>query len=458
MSIREWRFSEIANVVNGQLVGADGFYTRVCTDSRQLKAGDFFVALAGERFDAHAFVAEAEKQGAVACLVSQAQAVKIPQIVVADTRIALGLFAAAWRAQFAIPVIGLTGSNGKTTVKEMIAAVLRQGGEVLATQGNFNNDIGVPLTLLSITAQHRAAVIEMGANHPEEIRYLTKLVKPTHGLITNAGPAHLEGFGSVEGVSKAKGELFEELPASSVAIINADDVYASYWQSLAEPRVVRRFGLNNDVTTDIRAQLNADGSAEVIAPAHKAHLKLQLPGAHNMRNALAALAVGAELALDFDSMIAALAALSPVKGRLMPVAGINGLNLLDDTYNANPASLRAALDVVSQLPGEAWLVLGDMGELGDNSIAMHADIGVRAKTLGITRLYAIGEFATAAAKAFGDGAEIFFDIETLVAAVRSVARANVNVLVKGSRAAKMERVIAGLLDTSSVTKPIAKKG
>lgn len=418
----------------------------VSTDTRSLQGGELFVALRGPQFDGHDFLMQARAAGAAACLIEGDAPAALPAIRVADTRRALGQLAAAWRARFDLPLVGVTGSNGKTTVKEMLAAILGRDGPVLATRGNLNNDIGLPLTLFGLDRVHCAAVIEMGANHPGEIAALTGIARPTVGVVTNAGSAHLEGFGSLEGVAQAKGELFAGLPADAVAVINADDRFAALWHTQAAARRVLHFGLDAEAEVRGSWEPSADGGRLAMAtPAGALDIRLALPGRHNALNALAAAAAALAAGASLDSIGAGLEDFRPVAGRLQWRTARNGARLLDDTYNANPDSLEAGLPVLTSAPGQHWLVLGDMGELGDGAVALHRRAGEMARAAGVERLFAIGDLAREAAAGFGDGARHFVDPQALVAALAAELDAGVTILVKGSRRMRMERVVEALL-------------
>jgi len=445
------RLSEVALATGGRVVGEDAAFAAVSTDSRAIQAGDLFVALRGERFDGHDFVVDCLQRGAAAAMVDarwQAEQAA-PLLVVEDTRLALGTLAAHWRGKFALPLAAVTGSNGKTTVKEMLASILRANSAddaVLATQGNLNNDIGLPLTLLKLRATHRYAVIEMGMNHPGEILYLTCLAKPAVALINNALPAHLEGLGSVEAVAHAKGEIFEGLADDGTAIINIDDQFAPLWKQLAAPRKVLTFGLDHaaDVSADYR--LNSDSCELTLkSPQGEAAVRLPVPGVHNVRNALAATAVATAMEVPLRSIVDGLQQYGGVKGRLQRKAGLHGSTVIDDTYNANPASMRAAIDVLAACPGKRVLVLGDMGELGETAAEMHREIGAYAKSAGLDRLLVLGELSKEMAGAFGAGAQHFESPEALGEVLSKQLTANTTVLVKGSRFMRMERVVALLL-------------
>ena len=440
--------SEAAGVLGAEQIGEDVHFAGLSTDTRSLRQGNLFVALQGPSFDGHDYVGQADARGAAAAAVSRPVGGSLPLLRVADTRLALGALAADWRRRFDIPVVAITGSNGKTTVKEMVAAILHRSGRPLVTAGNFNNDIGLPLTLGRLGPEHDYAVLELGANHPGEIAALAAIAAPGIGLVNNAAPAHLEGFGDLEGVARAKGELFERLPADGVAVINADDRFAPLWRQLAGARRVISFGLEKEADVGGRWRSEAGGSrVELCTPAGEAALRLQLAGRHNVMNALAAAAVATALGVTPAQIAAGLAALVPVDGRLQPQPGLRGLHLIDDTYNANPASLQAALEVLAGAAGERWLVLGDMGELGADSARLHRAAGEAARAAGIERLWTLGELAALAAPAFGSGAQAFEDSHALVAALQEAAGPGVTALVKGSRRMRMERVVQALADT-----------
>ena len=448
-----WQLSQVAAAVGGQLLGSDCRITGVSTDTRAVASGQLFIALRGERFDAHDFLEPALAAGAAALLVADAGRVPAgaSAVVVDDTRLALGRLAAAWRRQFSLPVIAVTGSNGKTTTKEMIAAILKAafGDAVLATRGNFNNDIGLPLTLLGLDATHRAAVIEMGMNHPGEIGYLTRIGAPTVALVTNAQRAHLEGMGDLDEVAREKGTIFAGLPADGIAVINADDAYAGFWREQVGSQPVRSFGI--DQPADVRATLRQHGleSALVLQAAEgEIEFTLAIPGRHNARNALAAAAACLAAGLPLSAVAAGLAAFSGVKGRLQRRSGRNGAQILDDTYNANPDSVRAGIDVLAATVGRKVLVLGDMGEIGEASAQYHDEIGGYAKSQGIDRLFALGDASQQAVRNFGEGARHFCNVDKLIVAVDKELGPETTVLVKGSRFMKMERVADALAAAS----------
>ena len=439
--------SRAALATKGTLRGDDAEFLAVSKDTRSLHQGDLYVALKGENFDGHQFLEQAANLGAAGALVSEPQSIELPQICVDDTRIALGELAAAWRDQFKGKLVGITGSNGKTTVKEMCRAILlaATGAErVLSTQGNLNNDIGMPMTLLSIREQHEYAVIEMGANHLGEIDYLTHIARPDVAVITNAGPAHLEGFGSVEKVAQAKAEIYGGLPAEGVAVINLDDDYAGYWQQVCKGKKVVTFSMKNQ-QADVYAQAVADATYLFKTSSGDIRIQMNIPGRHNVMNALASTAVTLSLGISLESIAAGLQSFSSVSGRLNLRTGINGSRLIDDTYNANPLSLKAAIDVLTEMGGEPCLVLGDMAELGESAASLHFEAGQQASQMGVKKLFAVGELCRHAVKGFGEGAEFYEDKSALIEAVKKNMNASTTVLVKGSRSMGMENVVNALL-------------
>ena len=447
--------SQAARATGGQLAGQDAAFDAVSSDSRKIAAGDLFIALKGEKFDGAEFVPGALKDGAVAAMVNEnsraALSAALPPgaciLYVDDTRLALGRLAAHWRAQFDIPLAAITGSNGKTTVKEMLASVLREAAgsaeAVLATQGNLNNDIGMPLTLRKLRTAHRYAVIEMGMNHPGEIDYLTRIARPSVAIVNNASGAHLAGLGTVEAVARAKGEIFAGLAEDGVAVINADDDHAPLWRELAGTHKRIEFGLECAVAVHGQWQVRGYGAhVEIDTPQGSLQAMLQVPGAHNVRNALAVTAAATALHIPPATIARGLEKFSGVAGRMQRKTALRGAMLIDDTYNANPASLRSAIRVLAQATGRKILVLGDMGELGSDAVQLHAAIGAEARDAGVDELLALGELSAHAATAFGPGACHFADAENLCSALQEKLNAGVTVLVKGSRFMKMERVVA----------------
>ncbi len=451
--------SEAARALNATLLGDDVTFQAVSTDTRTLQPGDLYVALIGDNFDGHTFVDDAVAKGAVAVLISTPPGnLRVPAVRVADTRLALGQLSAAWRARFSIPVIAVTGSNGKTTTKEMLAAIFGQRGSVLATQGNLNNEIGVPLTLLRLRKEHRYAVIEMGASHPGEIAYLSGLARPTVALITNAAVAHLGGFGSLDEVARTKGGIYEGLADTGVGVVNEDDAYASMWHGVVNGRRCVTFGMRaaTDVHAerdDIKFQTDSQAVATVFTmhtPVGDMTIVLPLLGVHNVMNALAASAAALAAGATLDDIRNGLQGLRAVKGRLAVKQGIHGVRVIDDTYNANPPSVRAAIDVLGTATGQKILVLGDMGELGNDAPAFHTQVGVQAQAAGINQLYAIGDLSLLAARSFGNGGHHFPSHEALVAALAAALPglgSSTTVLVKGSRFMRMERVVEAIVNT-----------
>lgn len=449
------RLARFAAAAGGVLHGADGSFGEVLIDSRRIGPGDLFVALRGEHADGHDFVAAAAAAGAAGALVARRVEGACPQIVVDDVERALAAAARVWRDAFGGRVIAVAGSNGKTTTKEMLASILGRVGPTLCTRGNLNNHIGVPLTLLRLTPAERHAVIEIGANHPGEVAALAALVRPEVGLVTNAGAEHLEGFGSLDGVARAEGELFAALAAGDTAIINADDVYAALWRSMTAARIVG-FGLAE--TADVRAdRLHLDVDARGFVTHFDLHLpggqeaavELALAGRHNVQNALGAAAAALTAGAGLDHVVAGLGAMRAVGGRLQFRSAQAGAWLIDDSYNANPASLRAAIDVLAELPGRRWLVLGDMAELGAHAEASHREAGRHARERGIERLYTHGALAALAAEEFGADAQCFDAAEPLVQALVPLLAADVRLLIKGSRVNRLERVVAALVDETA---------
>jgi len=448
--------AEAAAAVAGRLSGDDVVFHGVGTDTRTLRPGTLFVALRGEHFDGHDFIDLAMERGAVAAVVDRAVDSALSLIEVDDTRIALGRLAAAWRSRFTVPLVAVTGSNGKTTVKEMIASILSCDGDGLVTVGNLNNDIGVPLTLLRLSSDHRFAVIEMGANHAGEIGYLTGLAQPSVAVITNAGPAHLEGFGDLAGVARAKGEIFRGLAGSGIAVINADDAFARLWLDLASTHRTLTFGFDAGAAVHARDVGESDGAVQafvLVTPHGEVAVNLPLAGRHNCLNALAASAVATAVGATLADIKNGLERMNPVNGRLQMRAGMRGTRIIDDTYNANPSSVSAALRVLAGYGAvtRKWFVLGDMAELGGDAAELHATVGLEARHLGIDRIYAVGKLAVNAADAFGEGARRYAGHDDLIAELRSdiassgTAGAPV-ILVKGSRSMHMERVVLALLD------------
>ncbi|QBJ77774.1 UDP-N-acetylmuramoyl-tripeptide--D-alanyl-D-alanine ligase [Aquitalea sp. USM4] len=436
----------------GTLSGADGQVrlSRVVTDSRAVQPGDLFVALKGERFDAHDFVADVLARGAVAALVAEDFALDNASLIkVDDTRLALGRLAAGWAAALPALRVGITGSNGKTTVKEMLSAILKaHAGEqaVHATAGNFNNDIGLPLTLLGLTAAHRYAVLEMGMNHHGELTYLSSLARPQVALVNNAMRAHIGHFADTADIARAKAEIFSGLPADGVAIVNADDANIALFRVAAGTHRICSFGLQQQADISARdISLQALGSRFTLcSPQGEQAISLPAPGEHNVRNALAAAAMALALDVPLAAIAAGLAVFGNAKGRLQQKTGRHGGVVIDDSYNANPDSMKAGIDVLAGLPAPHCFVMGDIGELGETAAQMHAEVGEHARLRGIAQLVTLGELSHHAAAAFGDGAHSFDDFTALASWLDANLQAGASVLVKGSRFMRMERVVEHL--------------
>ncbi|MEA2094346.1 MAG: UDP-N-acetylmuramoyl-tripeptide--D-alanyl-D-alanine ligase [Pseudomonadota bacterium] len=439
------QLSDAARILDARSISGDVLFRGVSTDSRKLQQGNLFVALQGPNFDGHDYVERARAQGAAAAAVSRLQQTALPLLEVGDTRLALGQLAAHWRARFSLPVVAITGSNGKTTVRTMTTSILSCAGQTLSTQGNLNNDIGLPLTLFRLSRDDAYAVLEMGASHPGEIDYLAGIARPTIALVTNAGPAHLEGFGDLEGVARSKGEVFARLGDTGIAVINADDRYAPLWRELAGQRQMVDFGLAESAAVHADWEGSISGSqVTLFTPRGETEFHLPLPGRHNVMNALAASAAALAAGVGLDAVRKGLESLSPVAGRFNIHQLPEGVTIIDDTYNANPESLQVALEVLAMAGGETWLVLGDMGELGSGAETLHREAGHAARRLGIDRLFALGPLAQEAAQTFGDRAASFDTLGTLATAVRQELHAGVHILVKGSRSMQMERIVEAL--------------
>ena len=433
------RLSEVASMANGELQGDDVLISGVSTDTRNLRIGDMFVALKGDNFDGHEFIDSSIDQIAHGVLVHREVATKLPIVMVENTLAGMTRWARAWRNEVQPTLIAVTGSNGKTTVKQMISNILKPLGNVCATKGNLNNHIGVPLTLLSLRQHDQFAVVELGANHHGEIRNLSQLTEPLVAVITNAGPAHLEGFGSVEGVAKAKGEIIEGITSNGTFIINADDQYFDYWMQQAKHLKVLSFGFADGA--DIKGRALSDHLLAINTPDEEFEVSLPMLGKHNMYNALAATAAACALQIKASDIVTGLQNTDQVSGRLQIKPGILGTTIIDDTYNANPASLQAAIDVLCAQKGEPWLVLGDMGELGQDAKAIHAQMGEAARAAGVKKLFGLGELAAHAVTAFGKGGFHFQCHEDLGRELLNQLNEDCCILVKGSRAMHMEDVV-----------------
>ena len=446
------RLSEAASMLGVPFAGPDAEVLRVSTDSRTIRPGDLFIALRGEKFDGGTFAAQALQQGAAGVVLDAVQAPDITAALrVDDPRLALGRLAAAWRRRFSIPLVAITGSNGKTTVKEMLAAILREeagsDAAVLHTEGNLNNDIGVPLMLLRLRETHQFAVLEMGMNHAGEIDYLTRLAQPDVAVINNALTAHIGYLGSIEAIARAKGEIFSGLKDAGIAVFNADDEHAWLWRESNARRSVIDFGIRRPAVVRGQYLPSLYGSTLILVlPDAEFRVELQVPGEHNVMNALAAATAAFALDVSHHSIVAGLSGFSGVKARLQRKPALHGSTFIDDTYNANPDSVKAALAVLAQQTGKKVLVLGDMGELGSDAAAMHAQIGLAAREAGIDRLLALGELTKETVGAFGAGAMHFERIQELLAELENELTAETTVLVKGSRFMQMERVVQSFIE------------
>jgi UDP-N-acetylmuramoyl-tripeptide--D-alanyl-D-alanine ligase len=435
------RLSELAAVLDCPVPQRDVTVDAIVSDSRRVDFGALFAALPGSQVDGHDFAPAAVQLGAVALLVNRRLDLDVPQLVVGDVLFALGRLAALLRQRLDPVVVGITGSNGKTTVKEMVASILRPAGSVLATRGNYNNELGVPLSLFELKPSHRFAVLELGASKPGDIAYLAEIARPDVGLITNIGPAHLGGFGSEEGVARAKGEIYAALPADGHAVINADEPWTGLWAGVNRAGHVLTFG--SGPGCDVR--VTGDEQQPVLqTPQGAFELRLALPGAHNRLNAAAATAVALALGISLDDIRAGLEGVRPVPGRLNFIDTSTGWTVIDDTYNANPASLYSALQVLSGMQGTPWLVLGDMKELGTDSPKMHREVGDAARAMGVMRLFATGEMSVHAVDAFGEGGEHFSSRDALADSLRRQLRPGINCLVKGSRSMGLEAVVEAI--------------
>jgi UDP-N-acetylmuramoyl-tripeptide--D-alanyl-D-alanine ligase len=445
--LRTFTLTEVAEALTGNLLGADALFDGVGTDSRKAVAGQLFVALTGPRFDGHAYLADVAAQGAAAALVERAvPEVQLPQLVVADTRLALGRLGAFNRDLFPGKLAAVTGSSGKTTVKELLAAILRQQGATLATQGNLNNDLGAPLTLLQLAAEHAYGVIELGASHVGDIAYTVSLTRPDVVIITNAGQAHVGEFGGVDRIVEAKGEIIEGVGEAGTVVLNRDDVAFETWQRRAAGRSVVAFGL--DTRADVRASevtLDAQGRPSFLlhTAQGQAPVTLQLLGTHNVGNALAAAAAALSLGLELATIARGLAAAAPVQGRTLTRTSQRGAQVIDDSYNANPASVKAGIDLLAALPGRRVVVLGDIAELGEWTEQGHREVGEHARGT-VDAFYSVGPSMAHAARAYGAEARHFADREQLIEALADEDRAGTTLLIKGSRSAAMDKVVAAL--------------
>ncbi|HSA68046.1 MAG TPA: UDP-N-acetylmuramoyl-tripeptide--D-alanyl-D-alanine ligase [Burkholderiales bacterium] len=442
------QLAEAAAALGARTSGGDMLFTGLSTDSRSIRVGDLFVALRGERFDGHDFLKAAAAAGAAAAMVDAAYRGEypLPALVVGDTRRSLGDLARYWRARFAPTLIAITGSNGKTTVKEMLAAILRRhAGEeaVLATRGNLNNDIGLPLTLLGLRHAHRWCAIELGMNHKGEIAYLAGIARPTVALVNNAQREHLEFMRSVDEVAAENASVYDALPADGVAVINADDPHAAFFRSRAGERRSVDFGLAGAAVGGRYRLQHLSSEIRLHTPAGEADATLAIPGIHNVRNALAAAACAYAVGIKPNTIGEGLTAFRPYAGRLQVKKAAGGATVIDDSYNANPDSVRAAIDVLASCPPPTALVLGDMGEVGERGAEFHREVGAYARSKGVSQLLALGEATKHAVDAFGAGARHLATVDEIISSLEANT-----VLVKGSRFMKMERVVAALTRTA----------
>ncbi len=449
--------SQVAQWTGGRLLGDDRLVDQLVTDTRALAAvaptSALFVALKGERFDGHTHVGDAASAGIRTALVAHEVDAPMSQVIVADTERALAALAAAVQGTRTSKVVAITGSNGKTSVKSLLLGILQHAGNAYANPGNRNNEIGLPLAVIDAPDDADFAIYEMGAGKPGDIAYLTAIVRPDVALVNNVAPAHLERMGSLLGIADTKGAIYDALPSGGVAVINADDAFAPYVAERAHGRHLIRFGL--EATADVSARdivLDSEGAQfTLVSPPGNIDIALSLPGRHNVLNALAAAALALGAGASLQAVRDGLAGAKSVAGRLVTHRLANGATLIDDSYNANPGSLNAAIDTLANAGGSNWLVLGDMRELGDDALALHAEAGRRAKAAGIARLFTLGELSAAAADAFGAGADHFQSHAALADAVRAQLHGDVRVLVKGSRGSAMDKVVRALLPATGDT-------
>ncbi|WGT34741.1 UDP-N-acetylmuramoyl-tripeptide--D-alanyl-D-alanine ligase [Pseudomonas atacamensis] len=444
--------SALTNALEARLIGADASFDGVSIDSRAIQPGQLFIALTGPRFDGHDYLNDVAGKGAVAALVEREVADSaLPQLLVKDTRQALGQLGALNRAAFTQPVAAVTGSSGKTTVKEMLASILRTRGPVLATRGNLNNDLGVPLTLIDLAPEHTSAVIELGASRLGEIAYTVGLTKPHVAILNNAGTAHVGEFGGPEKIVEAKGEIIEGLAADGIAVLNLDDKAFGIWKTRAAGRQVLTFALSNSEANFHASDLATDARGcpafNLHTPEGSERVQLNLLGTHNVANALAAAAAAHALGVSLFGIATGLGAVQPVKGRTVAQLAKNGMRVIDDTYNANPTSMCAAVDILAGFSGRTVLVLGDIGELGDWAEQGHRDVGEYARGK-VSALYAVGPNMVHAVNAFGEQAQHFGTQAELIQALAAEQDTNTTILIKGSRSAAMENIVAALCGSS----------
>ncbi|MFV2061372.1 MAG: UDP-N-acetylmuramoyl-tripeptide--D-alanyl-D-alanine ligase [Gammaproteobacteria bacterium] len=444
----DMKLSEVVSSLKSKPVENDLPLHGVSIDSRTTSPGDLFVAISGDNFNGHDFIDKAVSKGALAAVIEKKVKTDIPTLTVNDSRLALGDIAYHWRKKFNYPVIAITGSNGKTTVKEMISSVCSQQGNVLATLGNLNNEIGVPLTLLQLTSEYKYGVIEMGANHVGEIEHLSNIATPDIAVITNVGDAHLGEFGSIDNIAKAKSEILSGLSSSGIAILNANDKYYSYWKELCDVKTIS-FGVNNE-NADIFAVVNKvspNNDIRIVTPLGEFDVRLKLPGIHNVANALAATAAAIACDIPLYSIPKGLEKVNAIAGRLEIKKGVYGCRIIDDTYNANPTSLKAAINVLKGFPGKHFCALGDMGELGANAVELHGKTGELLKNAGIDKLFTIGELANESSKVFGENAFNFKEFDSMSSSIKAEVDNESTLLIKGSRYMHMEKLVNKLVVT-----------
>ncbi|WP_028834439.1 MULTISPECIES: UDP-N-acetylmuramoyl-tripeptide--D-alanyl-D-alanine ligase [unclassified Pseudoalteromonas] len=445
-------FDWLANVLATDYQGDNRKVININTDTRTLCDGEVFLALKGPNFDGHKFIEQAKQKGAIGVIVDHAVDTDIAQFVVADTRIALGTIGTAVMAQVAPKTIAITGSVGKTTVKEMCAAILSSKGDVLATKGNFNNDIGVPLTLLRLEPRHRFAVIELGANHIGEIAYTTAMTKPDVAVVCNVAAAHLEGFGSLQGVAQAKGEIYDGLKEDGIAIVNCDSDFSQYWLDKLATRNIKCFSSSEKLdiwAEDISLDAQARASFTLCTKQHSVPVKLALPGKHNISNALIAAALTSEFDVSLEDIASALATMGEVKGRVNLIEASDSLTIIDDTYNANVKSVKAAIDLLSDIQGHRILALGDMGELGEDARKYHQEVGEYALAQGIDELFTLGVLSKCASDVFGLPNRHFSNREQMLQQIQnSISKVDkkITLVVKGSRSSRMELLVTDLVN------------
>ncbi|MBX3709588.1 MAG: UDP-N-acetylmuramoyl-tripeptide--D-alanyl-D-alanine ligase [Gammaproteobacteria bacterium] len=443
--------AQTANILGLKAISSDLAFRGISIDTRTLQSGNLFIAIQGERVDGHDYIEEARKKGAVAAIVNHSIESPLPQLIVEDTTNALGTIGSVWRDQFNLKIIAVTGSNGKTTLKNMIALVMIaacNGDEkqVLATQGTLNNHWGLPLTLARLSKQHRYAVIEMGMNHFGEIEYLTKMTQPSVAIITNAAASHLEGLGDVAGVARAKAEIFSGLPQDGVAVLNRDDAFFPFWHELIGQHPYITFGFHpNAHVSAVIHQSEQTQHITLRTPEGNIDINLPLLGKHNVQNALAATAATLAIGINLNAIKVGLENTKPAPGRLQLHTLANGVNIIDDTYNANPFSLQAAINILATFNGKKILVLGDMKELGTEAKMLHQSAGEAIRQAGIDYLFTYGELSANTAQTFGEGAYHFSEQEKLIHALRPFLFNTTTILVKGSRSMHMEKVIAELV-------------